>query len=386
MNTECIEDAQPAIEPIRFSLRQLFAFTWVVAAGVGSLVHGQATLMFLGLPAGILGWQFIVQPKRAFARLRRPSRKSLWCLVATIVWMGFVIYGQVPVNAAAWALIIGMPTWHVSLIALDKSGAAPLVMFFGFCLPYVGSNGALLMDLKRGCRGRQVSGMVFSSPGVNTGYLNERLGYVAPHFVRRMQLHGPGEDGEKVASRSLIFDERLPEMLAMLPDEAAEIQVLECLTDPTNHLRAHQNFLLALVYDLGYPPGHDSQSWWKRHKRLFYSESDASAAAQLTWGWFERARLCVASPPGDLLQRHLRVMEKIGTSEDREFTEALFNLEMHWGVFDPTRKIPVRDGMGLQHIDWWPDNTPPATVHPRRDSQSRPLVGPQAPARDLIVH
>lgn len=134
-------------------------------------------------------------------------------------------------------------------------------------------------------------GSRFGGDTANTLLLKSYLGPLPPrwqHASIRSALFSDWRDGnERVRKHNMIFQPRLPQMLTMLPNEEARIQVLRSATDPDNLMATHQTLLLTCLEEWGYPPGHDSASWWERHRHLFQQEYDPDVVARQVTGWSE---------------------------------------------------------------------------------------------------
>lgn len=131
-------------------------------------------------------------------------------------------------------------------------------------------------------------GLQFGKKGPCTAMLESYVGPLEPNWSYQAPYSPYIRDGnERVQSRNVIRYEYFPEILEMLPDDAARQTVIKALTDTENRLRVHQGLLLACLHDLNYPAGTDRNSWWLHHKELFKSEHDPIAAASLAQGWLE---------------------------------------------------------------------------------------------------
>jgi hypothetical protein len=130
------------------------------------------------------------------------------------------------------------------------------------------------------------------------------------------------------------------------------------VTDPKNRLREHQKLLLIGLRAFGFPYGYDSKSWWDRHGRLFYAESDPTKALLLIRGWADRMYLLLEhnavsdlEPENDeffrshegpffmAVERAERMEEWCRRSADKRRLEAV-----------------LEDGnnMALSAVVWWP--------------------------------
>jgi hypothetical protein len=202
-----------------------------------------------------------------------------------------------------------------------------------------------------------VPGVRFGRGGVNTNLLESYLGPLPPHWWQQSDLSPYVRDGdERVQSRNIIFRESLPKILDMLPDDDARRQALACLVDTQNHLRVHQSMLLALLGELGYPPGFDAASWWQRHASLFIRECDAPAAARRTFGWREKAEnVADVGDHFDALHSQLsaaRYQEQGQWGGHADFGEAYREVEY---MPRTAASLPLA---APNNVAWWPEPPP----------------------------
>ncbi|MCA9268410.1 MAG: hypothetical protein KDA41_08055, partial [Planctomycetales bacterium] len=151
-----------------------------------------------------------------------------------------------------------------------------------------------------------------------------------------------------------------PQILAMLPDDAARQSIIKSLTEPDNRLRVHQGVLLACLYDLNYPAGMDGRSWWLHHKEFFRAEHDPVAAASLTQGFLDNVGRIY--PDGDIPDEVLRQCRAARYQQHGtwggHFDFGVTYIEMERGDREP-------DAQSLESardIVWWPERqkqTPP---------------------------
>lgn len=158
------------------------------------------------------------------------------------------------------------------------------------CLHLTFSRGYWALFDDAGARsGREITPCLkFGHDGPNTALLESFVGPIEPCWKYQCPLSPSARDGnERVQSRNIIRHEYLPEILNMLPDDAARRTVIRALTDPENRLRVHQSFILMCLHDLQFPPGMNGRTWWQHHEKIFKSEHDPFAAASLTQDWLE---------------------------------------------------------------------------------------------------
>lgn len=151
----------------------------------------------------------------------------------------------------------------------------------------------LLQDIRGGRNGIQLlSDFSFSWPGPNTALLETYLGPLHPEWEQQWYLsRGYAGQDERVNRQSIIRRSDLPEILAMLPSEAARRQALACVTNPKNLARVHQGMWLVAIKVFGYPDGLDAESWWRQDAKSFRSTEDANEASRLVYGWRSEVEL-----------------------------------------------------------------------------------------------
>lgn len=214
---------------------------------------------------------------------------SLFCAAGIIL-----LYGR-PYDAATWfTLAFGLLSCF-PLLARHRWKVfycLPFLYYFLFIIPVQrygmldvqgGRTGVLLMAFNGETR--------FVRDGPNTQLLEDYLGPLEAKWDSislRSMLLGTFRDGhDRVYWSNIIFMPELPEILAMLPDNRARVQVLRCVTDRENILRLHQGVLLLCLWSLDYPEGYDAESWWSRHQHLFRHEYDQKRAALTVAGWMQ---------------------------------------------------------------------------------------------------
>ncbi|REK07884.1 MAG: hypothetical protein DWQ37_20995 [Planctomycetota bacterium] len=206
-----------------------------------------------------------------------------------------------------------------------------------------------LCDDHGGRRGLQISPMLrFGHDGPNTKLLESYLGPLPPNWWQQApNFPGIRDGNERVQSRNPILRDYLPDILEMLPDDAARKQVLTCLVDTENRLRVHQGLLLACLMELGYPPGLNAETWWEAHRDLFKCEHDPVAAAKLTRGWLRKIERRPIEPSSAMssLYRAADYQERGSWGGHWDFGEAAMKLE--WD--HPPEEIDASD-----KILWWP--------------------------------
>jgi hypothetical protein len=270
-------------------------------------------------------------------------------------------------------------TWGVLTVGLVASWAAVCarsrVVYVGVILPlflYVAAGEltpdvvhSALFDDRGGRFGVELEPLKlrFGRAGPNTRLLESHLGPLAPHWRHLVPVPGlfvKVRDGnDRVHSCNVIFHDRLPDVLKMLPADDARRQVLSCLTDPDNRLRAHQSLLLVCLDELGYPPGYDGEHWWGEHRSVFAREPNARKAARSVAGWRDAVERAVPlrRHPRGYLERNPRVQAQLRAVEYQErgswgghgdFGEAV--LELEEAVAADGSRVPE----GAIRVAWWP--------------------------------
>jgi hypothetical protein len=218
---------------------------------------------------------------------------------------------------------------------------------------FIPLDGDYIQDVRGARGGVDFSGMRFGWKGENTALLESHLGPIQPQWKHSCSLSFGVRDGnERVDSRSIIQQEFLGDLLALLRDDEARRMVLKCVTDPTNLLRVHQGLLLVCVYQWGYPPGHDAASWWTKHRWVFYAERDPHQAWRVMWGWREKIEAASRDHEWPISsQLHAAYDQEGGAwGGDRKLGE-LFDREPFWRL-SPQR--PKVQNLGVDQLDWWP--------------------------------
>ncbi len=264
-----------------------------------------------------------------------------------------------PINAFTWTMLAVVLVCSAlpGLFRL-RWGTAVLITLLGVYIAFPGPFLVIpllerwsLCDDHGGRRGLQISPMLrFGHDGPNTALLESYLGPLPPNWWMQAPQFPHIRDGnERVQSRNPILRDYLPEILALLPDDAARKQVLTCLVDPENRLRVHQGLLLACLMELGYPPGLDAEGWWQEHRRLFTCEHDPMVAAKLTRGWLRRiGRLSTSTEPWGAvssLSSAARYQERGSWGGHYDFGEAVSKLE--WN-----HRPDEIDAS--ENVVWWP--------------------------------
>jgi len=157
---------------------------------------------------------------------------------------------------------------------------------------------------------------------------------------------------ERVQCRNIIRYDFFPEILEMLPHDAARRAVIKALTDTENRLRVHLGLLLACLHELNYPAGTNRKTWWKHHKELFRPEYDPMVAASLTQDWLQQINAALSDRKGLSNIRSQRIaagyQEQGGLwGGHRDFGEAF--MEIKYGVRDA---VPASRTSG---VIWWGD-------------------------------
>ncbi len=295
----------------------------------------------------------------------------LWALLLIII---LVFYGR-PVDAITWISVLSGGSLFIAAVFVKsrRVRVSLKILFFLYyfliLFPYESSS---ILDFHDGREGVEICpvscytdlpSLRFSKEGVNTALLEDYLG---PRPVEwryigaRSSCFGLGRWKDRfdaITGGSLIRKTTLPEVLGILPHGSAKLKVLACFTDPDNILRAHQEQLLLLVWGRGFPPGFDSNSWWKHHEGIFESEYNPAVAAKLVYGLFEKFRdtLRNQSVP-DTAGRYLFGLEQqvrasvIG--DDGRLVVAIMTLKFR--ILDGDEIIPPE--AWINRIVWWPES------------------------------
>ncbi|MBX3466121.1 MAG: hypothetical protein KF878_04365 [Planctomycetes bacterium] len=259
----------------------------------------------------------------------------------------------------------------VGLIRLGSSahlrwGLALIPLLFHLHLHFPWES-AYLQDVHGGRIGvRLFPDLRFGRAGPNTFLLERQLGPLNAewrHRCTRSMLLGDWRDGnERVNSRSLIYHEDYPEILAMLPDEEARRQVSACLTDTGNLIRVHQGLLLACLKALGYPRGHDARTWWAAHQWAFVRISKPEEAAPFVHGWADSARrLGRAWNVGAHYEHHREIQDQIRAVEYQErgtWGGDPVMGQAHWN-FQLLLAKQEAQRAAKETIVWWPHHRVP---------------------------
>ena len=78
--------------------------------------------------------------------------------------------------------------------------------------------------------------------------------------------------------------------LEMLPSDEARQQVCECLIDPDNYMRVHQELLLIALGTFDYPRNYTADQWWRAHANLFRPEYDVDRTVMTVRGWTKNVK------------------------------------------------------------------------------------------------
>ncbi|OQB85994.1 MAG: hypothetical protein BWX88_01394 [Planctomycetes bacterium ADurb.Bin126] len=232
-------------------------------------------------------------------------------------WVGVVFtcvlhYGW-PANVGTYSALAGGLAF-VAMAVLARGRCSRWVWWGGFILHnfflLVPMETASLLDFGTGRKGVSASLYLFDThvllyrkDGPNTRLLR-RLGTDREARWRfaatRTDTFGFGSwrDGFDVTVEfALIGQPHLGPVLARVPDDPARRQVLICLCDPENCARVYQEMLLVMLWEYGYPPGLDAQSWWARHAEIFRTHPDPEATARLVDGLADHFRKVLEERP-----------------------------------------------------------------------------------------
>jgi hypothetical protein len=383
-------------------MRDLLAWTWCAGALAAGFRGGLSALTVFGLPLAIVGYQAIARSKD----WRWPG----WRIVASRFWPVLACGGLLavvrlkgvrPLDSASSAALAGGALWSLALAASPRRiwrwlAPAPLAGFAYLlaCASWPQSierfvrgvpGSVLLQDVRGGRDGVRLFGdFSYSWPGPNTALIERSLGAVEPEWEGRWySSRGYAGMDERVNRRSIIREANLPEILAMLPSDEARRQALECVTTPKNLARVHQGLLLVSLKTLGYPAGHDAESWWRRHAAVYRIVEDGDEASQLVLGWRQAIEHCLAeadarSPRAPLYavrqQLDAALNQEFGTwGGDDEFSEAYYlaSAAQRSSRVAAQDRSPPRDAP----VTWWKESppitgavsgepSPPATAEP----------------------
>jgi len=170
---------------------------------------------------------------------------------------------------------------------------------------------------------------------------------------------GTWRDGADVMVEfALIGQPHLGSVLERLPEDLARRQVLARLGDPENCARVYQEMLLVMLWEYGYPPGLDAQSWWARHAEIFRSHPNPEATARLVDG----------------LADHFEQVLEQRPAKRPEVDLAWAVLTSQGGVVGGDGRVclalkvihgePLATDAWVNRIAWWPAATPATTSAP----------------------
>jgi hypothetical protein len=359
----------------QFSLRTIFAVVWVAAVFLAVWrIYSQGVFWF-AVPFGIAGAQ-LINSGQFWGRMHQ-QYSALWrianvipVLIALAMCVLIPYKHGAPWNAAAWFLLVNCFVWTVFL-ATKFCGPWMLVqliplfiLWSSLTTPSWPAWGGSCADIRAGRHGmRLFAGATFARDGRNTSTIESYLGPQPPEW------RGIGGHGDQFAKyHLLVVDTRwdyvehadlteLRNVLMVLPTEESRRQVVRCLTDPDNLLRAHQGLLLAFLYARGYPRSYadedPAKQWWNEYGKYFYQEHDAKQAVALVYGWANSVPLnLVETPLGTeqgakyslLYQQQQLAAFQERSYGDRKFAEQLDRLWVANGYKLPPEKP-------FQH--WW---------------------------------
>ncbi|HYG73975.1 MAG TPA: hypothetical protein VEK08_03125 [Planctomycetota bacterium] len=276
-----------------------------------------------------------------------------------------LVYGT-PQNMPA-AIGLTVPVIITMIAGFSQSRCGRRLFYIGlgifYFLCFVPAESSNYQDLSGGRHGVEIfPGMLFGKPGFNTALIEARLGPRPPrwkHASIRSLLFGLGSwrDGnERVDICSLAYKDWLSSVLAKLPSQEAQTQVLKCLTDERNFMRVHQGLLLTGLLILDYPAGNDAESWWRKHRELFRREYNAHAAVRSVAGWRQRMAKCIPETPNE---QEYEVTSQIWAAKNMEFGGWGGNIEFYneferlrLHAYEAHGKEP---STGVSLIEWWPE-------------------------------
>ncbi|MCE9555978.1 MAG: hypothetical protein K8T91_21730 [Planctomycetes bacterium] len=324
-----------------------------------------------------IGFSIIALPR---CNLRTTTQG--WIAIAICVALAVVtVLCATPADMNTWVSVFGGATWSLALMLFLRRAtrfvlAVPVglqVLLLMYCLKpravevVVPLDGTSIQDTRGGRMGIRVLGFQFVTSTTNTRLLEGYLGPLEAQWEHHCPLSPYIRDGnERVDICSISRYEDLPAILDMLPDDRARRQVLTCITDSKNRLRAHQGLLLVALKTLNYPDGYDVDSWWDKHSHLFRQEYDPSAAAMTVWGWRERIQDSAPSYNGQYpVERYWDITRQCSTAKyqeqgswggDRDFGEAYDKLSTRiWN--SPNKEDDFFD-LEIHAIAWWPRKMP----------------------------
>jgi hypothetical protein len=294
------------------------------------------------------------------------ARTMLWIAVCGIMSLIIVVVLGSPQNvAAAIAMALPLMAAVVAGSVQKKSVRRAICLFIPLTYVYLFYpwESFYYHDLRSDRHGVKIyPELLFGKDGKNSELIRRFLGYHSPEWqygcIRSFAFgFGDWRDGnERVDSCSLIHQDCLSQLLEKLPDENARAEVLHCITNSKNLLRVHQGLLLSCIYQLGYPNGHTSESWWKKHSSLFMSTEDAVAAASMVAGWRIRIE---KSLPENVWEKYWVIGQQLRAARyaeggvwggDKSFSNAYDELNIQ--AWCEGKKHANR---GLKNVDWWPE-------------------------------
>ncbi len=298
----------------QFALRDLLAWTWCAGAISASLRGGLSSLLVFGIPLSLVGYQAIARANDLRWPGWRPLAQRCWSVVGCAGLLALILScGVRPLGAAGGMALAGGVLWSLALVSAKRRAwrvlaPAPLLVFVYLLLCVAwpqrmerfirGVPGSvLLQDVRGGRNGIQLLfDFSYTWPGANTALIESYLGPVEPEWEGQWYLsQGYAGSEERVNRQSILRKTDLPDILALLPSDAARRQALACMTNPKNLARVHQGLLLVSLKTFGYPDGENAEGWWKRHAADFRAVENADEAAKLVFGWrVEIAKLLTA--------------------------------------------------------------------------------------------
>jgi len=349
--------------------------TSLAEPGATVLAAMGATVLF-GTPVAWLGWRWLTTQGNPCSRA--DSRPSRWGPLAVSLTLAACVWwqrGGTPVGAVTLLVLAAGPAWCLLWTCYGPQRRHALAWTCLFCLPLLAAladHGTTMFDLSRGRKATAVVpcglmlhgvdhpllGLLLFEQSGNRAILDEYLGPNSPCWVPISDPYNVRSHVERIDHYSLVFDPELRRILSLLPSNEARRQVLTCLTDPHNLVRAHQGLLLKYLDVLGYPPGFDRESWWHRHADLFGRVNERKEAARLVWGWRARSDPYVPwsrdCPASWHISRHHVAARRAEFDQPAcrdGFLEALAILDFELGG----KTDRTGYNLGIDRIAWWPE-------------------------------
>ena len=362
---------RPGTAAVRYQVRTLLALVWSISCLFASFRIGVPATIAFGIPLGILGY-FSISGRKLFI----PAVPLAACLSLAALTLPIAM----PVDLNTALTLLGGAAWCVLLPTLLRKArriavTIPVLLQF-FLLLFCWQPRAVawylppkiwlcedlvptsIQDVRGGRTGISVLGLRFVTSTNNLELIEHYLGPVEAEWIDHCLLIPVRDGNERVASRSILRQEYLPDILNKLPNWSARRQVLLCSSDSKNKMRAHQELLLVALYLYDYPPGFDTESWWAKHSHLFRPEYDPNQAVMEVWRW--REMICNELPPcceeanpktqaSWIMYRHCRAakyQEEGGWGGDQEFGE-LYRQRALYEWSKPQKDVP-------NNVAWWP--------------------------------